>query len=77
MSVGSTGLSKDERRGGTLTEPVTCTVRDASRISGLGVSTIWKLIAEGRLDSLLVYNRRLVVLASLREILTPPAGDPV
>jgi hypothetical protein len=74
MSIGSTGLSRDERLGGTVTEPMTCTVRDASRISGLGVSTIWKLIAEGKLDSLLVYNRRLVVLSSLRRLLTPPAA---
>jgi hypothetical protein len=77
--MSTTHLTKHERVGGALTpdrpphaEPMTCTVKDASRISGLGVSTIWKLVAEGKLDTVRVYNRRLVVLASLRQVLTPP-----
>jgi hypothetical protein len=82
MSIGSTGLSKEERRGGTLAterpphiEPLTCTVKDASRISGLGISTVWKLIHEDKLDTVLVYNRRLVLLPSLRKLLAPPTSS--
>jgi hypothetical protein len=77
MSISSTGLSKHERthRAASQAEPMTCTVRDASRLSGLGVSTIWKLIAENKLDSVLVLNRRLVTLPSLRRLLTPQAAE--
>jgi hypothetical protein len=79
MSQHSTDLSDRERKSGIAgagnpaadPDVLTCTVRDACRISGLGQSTIWKLIAEDRLEVVRVYNRTLIVMPSLRRLLTP------
>lgn len=42
-------------------------VNDASRVSGLG--TIYKLIGEGKLCSVLVAGRRLIPADALRDLL--------
>jgi hypothetical protein len=47
---------------------ITATVNDFSRMSGLGVSTVWKLIAEQELETISVGKRRLVVIASYRRL---------
>jgi len=44
-------------------------VNDASRVSGLGGSTIYKLIGEGKLCSVLVAGRRLIPADALRNLL--------
>ena len=85
MSVPSTGLSKDEERArlkighnrGPPLDPLTVTVADAHRITGLGLTTIWALIAKRELDSVLVGRRRLILFASLRRLLTPNNDDQV
>ena len=79
MSVHSTGLSKYELRGpqrighnkGPPLDPLTLTVAEVQRLTGLGLTTIWKLIAKKQLESVLVGRRRLIVYASLRRLLTP------
>jgi excisionase family DNA binding protein len=81
VSVHSTGLSKHELRGllprgighnkGPPLDPLTVTVAEVQRLTGLGLTTIWKLIAKKQLESVLVGRRRLIVYASLRRLLTP------
>ena len=80
MSVPSTGLSEYELRGrlakighnrGPPLDPLTVTVAEAQRITGLGLTTIWALIAKKNLESVLVGRRRLILFASLRGLLTP------
>jgi hypothetical protein len=44
-------------------------VNDASRVSGLGGSAIYKLIGEGKLCSVLVAGRRLIPADALRDLL--------
>jgi hypothetical protein len=44
-------------------------VNDAVALSGLGRSSIYNLIKAGKLKSMVVAGRRLVVAASLRELL--------
>jgi excisionase family DNA binding protein len=53
--------------------PLTITIATARRISGLGNTTLWKLIGEKRLKTVRVGRRRLVVYDSLRALLAPTA----
>jgi excisionase family DNA binding protein len=86
VSGRSTGLSKYELRrlqprriahdrgpplNGPLLDPLAVTVAEVKRLTGLGLTTIWKLIAEKELESVHVGRRRLIVFASLRRLLTP------
>ena len=86
MTVPSTGLSKDEKRArpvkiehnrGPPLDPLTVTVAEVHRITGLGLTTIWALIAKRELDSVLVGRRRLILFASLRRLLSPNNDDQV
>ena len=61
----------------TEPKPIAVTVPTARKISGLGNSTIWKLIAEGRLDTVRIGRRRLVLYRSLEKLLSPGAPDGV
>jgi excisionase family DNA binding protein len=54
--------------------PITVTIPNAREISGLGVSTLWKLISEGRLDTVSVGRRRLILYDSLEKLLSPGDG---
>jgi hypothetical protein len=49
--------------------PITVTLVEASRISGLGRSKLYQLLADGRLDSVVVDRRRLIQMHSLRRLL--------
>jgi excisionase family DNA binding protein len=49
--------------------PLTVTVNEAKRISGLGRSKLYELIKQGRLESVRVDDRRLINWASLRRLL--------
>ncbi len=57
--------SKDESSHLT---PITITVPDALRLSGIGRTKLYELIAEGRLKSTLIGKRRLVVYSSLERL---------
>lgn len=49
--------------------PITLTVSEALRLSGLGRTTLYGLIAEGKLASSTVGRRRLISYASLKALL--------
>jgi excisionase family DNA binding protein len=76
-----TGLSKHEVRGlqlahirhkgAPLCDPLTVTVAEARRLTGLGLTSLWELIAKKKLESVRVGRRRLIVFESLRRLLTP------
>jgi excisionase family DNA binding protein len=51
-------------------DPVTVTVPDAMKYSGLGRTKIYDLISKGEIKSVRVGTRRLVVFASLKARLT-------
>ena len=55
-------------------DPLTLTVKEAKRISGLGHTTVYKLIGEGKLHTTKVGTRTLISFASLKELLE--AGEP-
>jgi excisionase family DNA binding protein len=51
--------------------PQAFTVDDTCRITGLGRSSIYELIAQGRLRSVAIGRRRLVLYQSIQALLTP------
>jgi hypothetical protein len=54
-------------------KPLAVTIGTARKISGLGNTTVWKLIGEGRLDTVSVGRRRLILYGSLEKLLSPKA----
>jgi hypothetical protein len=57
--------------------PISYTLRDAARESGLSVRKLYELIGQNRLQSTMIDRRRLVLADSLRQLLTENAGAPV
>jgi excisionase family DNA binding protein len=55
-------------------EPITVTVADARKISGLSNTTIYKKIAEKRLEVVKIGTRTLITYASLKALLEPAAA---
>jgi hypothetical protein len=58
--------------------PLAVTVKKASQLSGLGLTSIWAFIRDGRLDAVRVpgVRRTLVSYASLARLLAPPSSSP-
>ena len=52
-------------------KPITTTVAEAKRLSGLGHTKLWELIGSGVLETVRVGRRRLVIYASLCRLLAP------
>lgn len=52
-----------------LRDPLTVTVQEARRLSGLGLTTVYKLIGEGQLRTVKVRGRTLVSYPSLKSLL--------
>jgi hypothetical protein len=73
MSFPNMGLSHDELQGA---RPLAVTVRRACELSGLGPTSVWAFIRDGRLEAvrLLGVRRTLVSYQSLTKLLTPPSA---
>jgi hypothetical protein len=54
-----------------FSERPTCTIAEACEVSGLGRTKLYQAMADGRLVSIKIDNRRLVVVASLLKMLEP------
>jgi excisionase family DNA binding protein len=54
-----------------FSERPTCTIAEACEASGLGRTKIYEALADGRLFSTKVGNRRLILVASLLKLLEP------
>lgn len=50
-------------------EPQLCSVREAARALGIGVTKTRQLIAEALLDTLQIGTRRLVTIASIKRLI--------
>lgn len=55
-------------------KPLAVTIDDTSKITGLGNTMIYELINQGRLKSVAVGRRRLVLYSSIEELLLPSAA---
>jgi hypothetical protein len=71
MSIASTGLSRDERWVGGGLKPLTLTVKATCMVTGLGQTTVWGLIRDGRLEVARVAGRTLVKYLSVERLLSP------
>jgi excisionase family DNA binding protein len=52
-------------------EALAMTLQQCARRTGLGLTTIRKLIREGRLETVKVFNRRLVTMRSAKKVIFP------
>ena len=71
MSIQSTGLSDWE----SASAPLTVTFQRAKQLSGLGLTTLWKLVKEKRIEIVRIGGRSLITYRSLQSLLTPTASD--
>jgi excisionase family DNA binding protein len=55
-------------------KPISVTIPTAREMSGLGNTTVWKLISEKKLATVKVGRRVLVIYESLERLLTPNAN---
>lgn len=55
---------------------ITAPVGEFCRISGLGRTRVYELIANGELDSISIGKRRLIVLDSYRRLIDRQRGTP-
>ena len=90
MSIHSTGLGHGEtpRVGRIATaraalgsangdlRPISVTISTTRKITGLGNTTVWKLIAEKKLETVMVGRRRLVIYSSIERLLSVSAAHP-
>jgi hypothetical protein len=65
----TTNRAGDRRSMAPPFEPLAYRISDATKVSGLGRSSIYKLIGEGKLRSVLVAGRRLIPADALRDLL--------
>jgi hypothetical protein len=68
-------LSRDERSAGGTMKPLAVTVGTACTLSGLGPTSIWKAVKQGRLEVVRVGRRTLVTFSSLERLLAPDAAQ--
>lgn len=52
-----------------MSEPVLVSIREAGHILGIGRSKIYELLGQGDLESVKLDGRRLVVMASIKELI--------
>jgi hypothetical protein len=60
-----------ERRADTIA-PLAVTFATARRISGLGLTTLWRLARERRIEVVRIGRRTLITYRSLARLLLPP-----
>jgi excisionase family DNA binding protein len=55
---------------------ISASVKEFARISGLGESTVWAMIHDGRLESIAIGRRRLVLIESYRRLIEQQRAAP-
>jgi hypothetical protein len=74
----ATNPPKITGRDTTDVSPLAVTVQRACALTGLGPTTIWAFLKDGRLDAVRVagVRRTLVTHSSLQRLLSPPSAAP-
>lgn len=49
----------------SLSVPLSVSIKEARRLLGIGNTTLWELIKDGRIETAKIGRRRLVIYASL------------
>ena len=60
----------------TSLKPLSLTVREACRIIGIKDTTFWELIKTGKVKTVMIGRRRLVVYASLEALVSEQSQGP-
>jgi hypothetical protein len=60
-----------------FSDQITAPVNEFARLSGLGISTIWAMIKDERLETVAIGRRRLIVLDSYRRLIDEQRSAPV
>jgi hypothetical protein len=55
---------------------ISASVPEFSRLSGLGQSTVWAMLHDGRLESIAIGRRRLVLIASYHRLIEQQRASP-
>jgi excisionase family DNA binding protein len=66
MSIQSTGLSRHE----SGERPLAVTVKKACELIGVGNTTMYQLIRDGRVKTTTIGRRRLVIYSSLEDVIS-------
>ena len=66
MSICSTGISRDQPQ---HAKPLAVSVKTACKLVGVGNTTMWALIKAGRVKTISIGRRRLVIYSSLESLL--------
>lgn len=53
-------------------QPITVTFPTARKLTGLGLTTLWKLAGEQRIETVRIGRRRLIIYRSLEALLAAP-----
>jgi excisionase family DNA binding protein len=64
-------IAQHDRGDSAGLKPLTVTVATAKKISGLGNTTVWGLIKQGKLEAVRIGRRTLVTFRSLEALLAP------
>jgi hypothetical protein len=59
-----------------IASPLAVTFPAARRLSGLGLTTLWRLAREHRIETVRVGRRTLITYRSLARLLLPESADP-
>jgi excisionase family DNA binding protein len=60
-----------------LSDRITAPVNEFAQLSGLGVSTVWAMIKDKRLEAIAIGRRRLIVIDSYRRLIEGQRAAPV
>ena len=73
MSIASTGLSREDRKARSASgmKPLAVPVNTASKLLGVGNTKMWELIKDGRVKTISIDRRRLVIYDSLESLVSP------
>jgi hypothetical protein len=70
MSICNTGISRDQLHGA---RPLAVTVKSACKLVGIGNTSMWALIKSGRVKTVSIGRRRLVIFTSLESLVADEA----
>ena len=71
MSICSTAISHEDFRIDGTMKPIAVTFASAKKLSGLGLTTLWGLAKEKRIETVRVGRRTLITFRSLEALLLP------
>jgi hypothetical protein len=60
-----------------ISDRITAPVNEFAAMSGLGVSTVWAMVKDRRLETIAVGRRRLVIIASYHKLIEEQRAAPV